>query len=325
MLALLALPTEEVRPISPSTLPTVASRFLLLSSVRFTDVDLPRTTLSPSSPFSLSSSAASLAFFLAFLGVGTLFLDFLSRFSKRFWRILLWNSSSTCCVSWNLFRTDSSSRKFASCMSNSSSRSNSSSLFSMSGSIKSLTLCPSMISGMTSYFQDLSSRIAFRHKSTEYTPAPPSSSIRSFSNLSSRPLFSADTDMLPSSPRCFKTLVGMQGGRLAGAVTLVTCKRLCNVSALPAFTFCSTRFVSNKSQAFERALSTPVRVAHEVSMKTISILSSSVFFIDSSKFRSSGDNSSSLFKSVLLRMMRSGRFRKSGLIEWKSATCCVKL
>mmetsp|Transcript_71885 Transcript_71885/g.160961 ORF Transcript_71885/g.160961 Transcript_71885/m.160961 type:complete len:221 (+) Transcript_71885:113-775(+) len=168
LLWLRARAAEAARSTEPSSPPAVASRFRLPSKDcgLFLDADLPRT-LVPSKPLSFSSFSTSSARFLALRMVGWWFTFLFSLLSNRFWRILLCISSNKSSVFRYSFRTPSSLRTVASRMSNASSRSSSSSRLSISGSTKSAMFLPSMISGMTSYFHELSSRMVFLQTSTE--------------------------------------------------------------------------------------------------------------------------------------------------------------
>mmetsp|Transcript_81792 Transcript_81792/g.221611 ORF Transcript_81792/g.221611 Transcript_81792/m.221611 type:complete len:379 (+) Transcript_81792:116-1252(+) len=321
--ALEALAAEAARvPSGAPSEPAVASRFLFPRRLDdlFTEADLPRilAALTGSTPPFVRVSSTSAAFlFRPFRPTATWFFDFSSRRSSRLCRILLCSSSRTPCVSANFSSTCSSSLSLASATRSASSLSSSASFLSMSGSTKSITFLPSMISGTTSYFQLSSSSSALRHRSVEYTPAPPSSSIRSRSSFSSR---SSASTAICSPLRCASTAAGMHGGRLEGAAVPVMCRRFLRVSALPCFSFCPTRFSNSMSHALPRAASTPSRVTHEVSKNWTFPPSVSTSFIDSMSFRSSSDSSLSFFRSVLLRQISSGRFLNSGLIEWKSAT-----
>mmetsp|Transcript_985 Transcript_985/g.2999 ORF Transcript_985/g.2999 Transcript_985/m.2999 type:complete len:221 (-) Transcript_985:1327-1989(-) len=166
----LLLRALEPRSTEPATEPSpaVASRFLLPSSVSgfLRSAERPRT-LVPSRPTLLRAFSTSSPFFRPLRMVGRPFLFLLRLFTSLFCRILLWTSSKTCCVFRKLVITWSSSRSDDSCISRASSFSSSASFASMSGSTKSATLWPSMNSGTTSYFQVVSSRMAFRHKSVE--------------------------------------------------------------------------------------------------------------------------------------------------------------
>mmetsp|Transcript_54749 Transcript_54749/g.123274 ORF Transcript_54749/g.123274 Transcript_54749/m.123274 type:complete len:227 (-) Transcript_54749:1358-2038(-) len=158
--------TEPSRTLSS---PALAARFRLPRrdcSGLLRETDLPRT-LDESMPLLVSSSTTSSTLLPFFRRTGRPFLDFASRLVSFFCAILLWACSRIRIVLRAVVRTVSSSRTFSSSRSKASSRSSSASLLSMSGSTKSATLCPSMISGTTSYFQVVSSRIAFLQRSTE--------------------------------------------------------------------------------------------------------------------------------------------------------------
>mmetsp|Transcript_41778 Transcript_41778/g.108194 ORF Transcript_41778/g.108194 Transcript_41778/m.108194 type:complete len:221 (+) Transcript_41778:167-829(+) len=168
MLALLPRSIDLARlPSAPSSSPpAVASRFRLLASVTGLEVERPRI-LDASLPCLVSSFSTSSTLFRTLRFVGSPFLDLLSLFSRRRWRTRLCTSSRTTCVSRNSSMTFWSSASLFSAISKASSRSSSASFLSISGSTKSMTFFPSMISGMTSYFHESSSSKDFLQRSTE--------------------------------------------------------------------------------------------------------------------------------------------------------------
>mmetsp|Transcript_76982 Transcript_76982/g.124581 ORF Transcript_76982/g.124581 Transcript_76982/m.124581 type:complete len:222 (+) Transcript_76982:195-860(+) len=169
LLTLLILAADSALPWSSPF--SVASRLRLPrmeESLSFLPLETERPrTFAPSSPFSLSSFSTSEPFFIFLRVTGLPFLDLASLRSMRRCLILLWSSSRKPCVCFHFLRTSSSSPSEVSAINIASSLSSISSFLSMSGSTKSMTLWPSMISGTTSYFQEVSSSSARRQRSTE--------------------------------------------------------------------------------------------------------------------------------------------------------------
>mmetsp|Transcript_1039 Transcript_1039/g.2156 ORF Transcript_1039/g.2156 Transcript_1039/m.2156 type:complete len:299 (-) Transcript_1039:976-1872(-) len=214
----------------------------------------------------------------------------------------------------------------------SSSRSSASSLASISGSMKSATLCPSQISGMTSYFH---SSFAKSHRfltSWEYTPAPPSSSCKSFSVFFLSP---ASLLILASS-----TPDGMQGGldTASRCFGIATCSLSATSWTRLLLSFTSTRLARSLSHATVLTWLTPSSVKVLIGTK-ISLMSAvnaapaaapaetfaASFAILSNTSLCSEDNSSTLFASILFITIITGLLANKGLIEWKSVACCSRV
>mmetsp|Transcript_50561 Transcript_50561/g.109933 ORF Transcript_50561/g.109933 Transcript_50561/m.109933 type:complete len:242 (-) Transcript_50561:753-1478(-) len=198
----------------------------------------------------------------------------------------------------------------------SSSLSSCSSCSMMSGSTKSAMLCPSMISGMMSYFHSVLLRSYNFCRSGWKTPAPPPSSMRSFSVLR---LGSAAPAATAAFFAC--TLAGMTGGRATVSRGLgMEASRRDWTAAMAAVlpSFCPTRCSSNLSHAAALTAMTPSSVSVLISRSMAPLSSIPWMSWPSSPLRSARRR-----RSVLLTTMMSGLPSNRGRMLLNRPTCSL--